>query len=78
MVSRQLSGGLDPVTLAQGLLEHLQRSVPFDRAAVYVRSNGGRLTPIAFEGGDRLDWNVEGPLFDEAWAASALVRRDPP
>ncbi len=52
MVSRQLSGGLDPVTLAQGLLEHLQRSVPFDRAAVYVRSNGGRLTPIAFEGGD--------------------------
>jgi len=76
MVSRQLSGGLDPVTLAQGLLEHVQRSVRFDRAAVYVRSNGGRLTPIAFEGGDRLDWKVEGPLFDEAWAASALVRRD--
>ena len=76
LVSRQLSGGLDPVTLAQGLLEHLQRSVPFDRAAVYVRSNGGRLTPIAFDGGDRLDWQVEGPLFDEAWAASALVRHD--
>ena len=76
VVSRQLSGGLDPVTLAQGLLEHLQRSVPFDRAAVYVRSNGGRLTPLAFEGSDRLDWQVEGPLFDEAWAASALVRHD--
>jgi signal transduction histidine kinase len=76
MVSRQLSGGLDPVTLAQGLLEHVRRSVSFDRAAVYVRSNGGRLTPIAFEGGERLDWQLEGPLFDEAWAASALVRRD--
>jgi signal transduction histidine kinase len=76
MVSRQLSGGLDPVTLAQGLLEHVRRSVSFDRAAVYVRSNGGRLTPIAFEGGERLDWQVEGPLFDEAWAASALVRRN--
>jgi signal transduction histidine kinase len=76
MVSRQLSGGLDPVTLAQGLLEHVHRSVSFDRAAVYVRSSGGRLTPIAFEGGERLDWQVEGPLFDEAWASSALVRHD--
>ena len=76
LVSRQLSGGLDPVTLAEGLLEHLLASVPFERAAVYVRSNGGRLTPIAFSGEDRLDWKVEGPLFDEAWAASAPVRHD--
>ena len=78
LVSRQLSGGLDPVTLAEGLLEHLGTSVPFDRAAVYVRSNGGRLTPIAFSGDDRLNWKVEGPLFDEAWAASSPVRHDSP
>src|SRR6185312_7107620 len=37
MVSRQLSGGLDPLTLSAGLLAQLRRSVPFDRGGVYVR-----------------------------------------
>jgi len=74
LVSRQLSSGLDPVSLAQSLLEHVNRSVPFDRAAVYVRSSGGRLAPMAFSGDDRLDWEVEGPMFDEAWASSATVQ----
>lgn len=76
LVSRQLSGGLDPVTLSQALLEHLHETLPFDRAAVYVRSTGGRLAPIAFSGNDRLQWKVEGPLFDDAWAASSPVRSD--
>ncbi|MGZ4631512.1 MAG: hypothetical protein ACXV2G_02505, partial [Actinomycetes bacterium] len=71
LVSRQLSGGLDPVTLSEGLLEQLQNAVPFDRACVYVRSSGGRLAPIAAQGADRLDWDVASPLFDEAWASSA-------
>jgi signal transduction histidine kinase len=74
LVSRQLSSGLEPVSLAEGLLEHLQRAVPFDRAAVYVRSNGGRLAPIVFSGEGRLDWKVDGTLFDEAWATSSPVR----
>jgi signal transduction histidine kinase len=78
VVSRQLSGGLDPVTLSEGLLEAVQRSVPFDRASVYVRSTGGRLAPIAAQGGDRLDWDVTSPLFDEAWASSSPVRQDRP
>src|SRR4051794_31163891 len=78
LVSRQLSGGLDPVTLSEGLLEHLQRAVPFDRGSVYVRATGGRLSPLATQGADRLDWDVSGPLFDEAWASSVPVRQSMP
>ena len=74
LVSRQLSGGLDPVTLAQQMLENVRRETPYDRGAVYVRSTGGRLSPVAFLGADRLDWDVESPLFDEAWAASSPMR----
>jgi signal transduction histidine kinase len=78
LVSRQLSGGLDPVSLAQGLLQQLERTVPFDRGAVYVRSAGGRLAPIAFQGALRLDWDVDSPLFDDAWASSVPVRQRHP
>jgi signal transduction histidine kinase len=78
LVSRQLSGGLDPVTLSEGLLAQLRRSVPFDRAGVYVRAAGGRLSPLAAYGTDRLDWNVTNPLFDEAWASSSPVRQSHP
>lgn len=74
LVARQLSGGLDPVSLAQNLLERLQTELGFDRGGVYVRSSGGRLTPIAFAGADRLEWAVDHPLFEEAWASSSPVR----
>ena len=78
MVSRQLSGGLDPLSLSAALLEQLQRSVPFDRGGVYVRASGGRLSPLAAFGTDRLDWDVTNPLFDEAWASSSPVRQTQP
>ena len=74
LVARQLSGGLDPVALGQNLLQQLRAEVPFELGAVYVRSAGGRLTPIALDGADRLDWPVNHPLFDEAWASSSPVR----
>jgi len=75
LVARQLSGGLDPVSLGQNLLQQLRAEVPFEVGAVYVRSAGGRLTPIAFDGAQRLDWPVSHPLFDEAWASSSPVRQ---
>ena len=64
--------------LSAGLLEQLQRSVPFDRGGVYVRASGGRLSPLAAYGTDRLDWDVTNPLFDEAWASSSPVRQSQP
>jgi signal transduction histidine kinase len=78
LVSRQLSGGLDPVTLSEGLLEQLGRAVPFARGSVYVRATGGRLSPLATIGADRLDWDVANPLFDEAWASSVPTRQSTP
>ena len=78
LVSRQLSGGLDPVTLSEGLLEHLGRAVPFTRGSVYVRATGGRLSPLATQGADRLDWDISNPLFDEAWASSVPARQTTP
>ena len=62
VVSRQLSGGLDPVSLSQGLLQGLRQGVFFSRAAVYVRSEGGRLVPMAYAGVDRADWT---PALDD-------------
>lgn len=78
LVARQLSGGLDPVSLAQHLLQQVQPQIPFDRAAVYVRSSGGRLTPIAFAGADRLAWPTDHPAFEDAWASGAPVRSSTP
>jgi signal transduction histidine kinase len=75
LVARQLSGGLDPVALGQNLLQQLRAEVPFEVGAVYVRSAGGRLTPIAFDGADRLDFPASHPLFDDAWASSSPVRQ---
>lgn len=71
-VARQLAAGLDPVTLAEGLLEAMHAVVPFDRGAVYARSQGGRLVPLAIRGTDRIDWDVNlsgDNAFAEAWAS---------
>ena len=74
-VARQLSVGLDPVTIAEGLLESLREHYQFERGAVLVRSGGSRLVPLAHRGGTRDEWDVdvtgEGP-FAEAW----LTQRD--
>ncbi len=74
LVARQLSGGLDPVSLGQQMLEQVNRQAPFDRGGVYVRSSGGRLSPVTFLGADRLEWDVDSALFDEAWASSTAMR----
>jgi signal transduction histidine kinase len=69
-VSRQLVGGLDPISLAQGLLQTLQAELPFDRGAVFVRTEGGRLVPLALEGASVLDWDTslaEDTPLGRAW-----------
>ena len=78
LVARQLSGGLDPVSISQQILQQVQRELPYDRGAVYVRSNGSRLTPMASIGSERLDWDLDDPLFVEAWTSSSPVRSDLP
>jgi signal transduction histidine kinase len=77
VVSRQLSGGLDAYSLGQAMLETLRGAVPYTRAAVYVRSEGGRLVPLAYSGVSRVDW-IPSLDDDSAWAeawTSGLPRR---
>jgi signal transduction histidine kinase len=77
VVSRQLSGGLDAYSLGHAMLEALRSAVPYTRAAVYVRSEGGRLVPLAYSGVSRVDW-IPSLDDDSAWAeawTSGLPRR---
>ncbi len=78
VVSRQLSGGLDPVSLSQGMLQALRSGVFFSRAAVYVRSEGGRLVPMSFAGVDRAEWTPaldDDSAWAEAWTTGDAQRR---
>lgn len=76
-VARQLSVGLDPGTIAQGLLQSLKDLHDFDRGAVYVRTGAGRLVPLGFIGSSRIDWEVDvtgdGP-WAEAWLSQRVQR----
>lgn len=74
-VSRQLSGGLDAVSLAQALLQELQTRVGFDRGAVLVKADGGRLVPLALEGTSFVDWDTS--LADESPLGRAWQRSEP-
>ncbi len=72
-VSRQLAGGLDPVSLAQGLLQGLRAQLPYDRGAVFIRAEGGRLVPLALEGASFVDWDTslaEDTPLGKAWRSA--------
>ncbi len=77
LVSRQLSGGLDSVVLAQAMLQGIRTRLRYSRAALFVRSEGGRLVPLASAGVDRVDWTPaiddDSPWAD-AWSTGAPQR----
>ena len=64
LVARQLSGGLDPVSLGAA---DARTGAAGSRRSTAARStsgpSGGRLSPVAFLGADRLDWDVEQPAL---------------
>jgi len=70
-VARQLPGTLDPVTISAQLVEDLAATTSADRIAVFARTGGGRLVPLAgdAEAAHRWDVDVHGDsVFAEAWA----------
>lgn len=77
-VTRQLPGSLDPRTTAEGLVEAVARTARFSAAAVLIRTDGDRLTPLAFRGEDRLEWDTElageNP-FADAWDSEEMQHR---
>jgi len=83
VVSRQLSGGLDAVTLATGVLDDLARQVPIRRSALLVQREGGVLLPLARHGdtGNWLEGAERDQLVLDAWTSespmtSSLGRRN--
>ncbi len=74
VVSRQLSAGLEPATLAQGLLDTLRESMNFDTGAVFVQSAGGTLSAIATKGSGSNSWNLPSSLLEETWASAEPQR----
>jgi signal transduction histidine kinase len=71
-VTRHLPGSLDPVVIADRMLDALAVVVNAERAAVLVQAGGDLLVPLAYRGsGDRLDWDTSlraDNLISEAWA----------
>ena len=76
-VSRELPTGLDEVSLSQQVLASLDGSLSFDRGAVYARDPGGTISPLAYRGADRLNWNPssELSLWEEAFQITAPIQR---
>jgi signal transduction histidine kinase len=69
VIARQLSGGLDPVTLATGVLSEVSARVPTRRSALLVRREGGILLPLATQGTDE-NWLArpeQDPIVIDAW-----------
>ncbi len=73
VVSRRLSVGLDPGTLAEGLLDQIAGPLSVRRAALLVRREGGNLFPLAHRGEDD-GWLLgaeRDPVLLEAWSSEA-------
>ena len=69
-LSRQLSGGLDAVSLARRELESIQAVCPFDSGTVFVRSPGGLMVLLAAQapaGGP--GWHPD-LVSETTWAAA--------
>jgi signal transduction histidine kinase len=77
-VSRELQTGLDEVSLSQQVLAALDESRPFDRGAVYTRDLSGIISPLAYRGADRLNWNPASQMsfWDDAFRTSSPLQRD--
>lgn len=78
-VARRLPGGLDPITIADGLLTSLKDLLPFDRACVFVPSSSNRLVPLSVQGTTSLQWEAtltEESAFSAAWHDARTVLLD--
>lgn len=67
-VARRLSSGLDTVSMSGQLLTAVHDHLDDTHAALFVRSEGGVLAPLAYRGpGARDALKAEGELVDRCW-----------
>lgn len=75
-VARRLSAGLDPVGIAQQVLVEVSASLSDRCSAVLVRTDGGVLVPLTFQGADRLTaLSGDDPLVREVWTHESPAQR---
>ena len=75
-VARRLSAGLDPVGIAQQVLVEVSTVLSDRCSAVLVRTDGGVLVPLAFQGADRLTaLSGDDPLVREVWTRESAAQR---
>ena len=76
-VARRLSAGLDPVGMASQLLMTVNDRLDDRRSAVFVRTEGGRLTPLAHRGAS--GWpqlSSKDPLVERCWAEMEAIHAE--
>lgn len=75
-VARRLSAGLDPVGIAQQVLVEVSATLSDRCSAILVRSDGGVLVPLTFQGADRLTAiSGDDPLVREVWTHESAAQR---
>lgn len=76
-VARQLPGGLEESALAQAALARFRTVLPHDRAEVVVRSESGRLLPLARSPEEAEGWSpsLTSGLWAQAWESGVAVQR---
>ncbi len=71
-VARRLSSGLDPVSMADQILADVHTVLDDSRSGLFVRTEGGLLSPLGYRGMDaRQSLVPEGHLIDQCWAEMA-------
>lgn len=69
-LARQLSSGLDPENLAAEILDRVKTEFALNRAAVFVRTEGGVIAPLAYQGaGAREALDPRDELVTQCWAS---------
>jgi signal transduction histidine kinase len=64
-VTRRLSSGLDPVSIGNQVLNDVEATVMAPRSALFVRTEVGTWTPLAYRGVDaRSSFEPEGEIFE--------------
>lgn len=80
-VTRRLPGSLDPASVATELIAHCRTVATFNRAAVFVQTEGSVLVPLALEGARRVPWRVDirepGPIATAWETLSPVIERRP-
>lgn len=68
-VARRLSAGLDPVSMSTQLLAVVHTQLSDSRSAVFVRTEGGVLSPLGYRGVEpREGLPTDDPVIDACWA----------